>query len=371
MNDARIVHDVPASDDTPADALQLVAPAPAPRASRRRASTEVAPAAPLLERPAALQTASGRCWLGTSSWSFPGWKGLVYAGEHAESVLARRGLAAYARHPLLDLAGIDRGFYAALEAAQLRAYAQQVPADFRFLVKAPDFITGAMQRNGQGRPTEPNPSHLDATLAIDQFVEPCREGLGRKLGVLVFQCSPLPRAWLRDPARWIERLGAFLERLPSGTPYAVEIRDPELLTPRLMRTLRAVGAGYCIGLHARMPPIDRQLRALDALEKQRVGPLVVRWSLHPGIDYAQAKSRYAPFTRLVDEDADTRERLAERAAAVLRAGQPVYVAANNKAEGSAPLTLAALAERIAARLSCSDDREAAPLNDAGATRTSS
>ena len=53
-----------------------------------------------------------RIHLGTSSWSFPGWTGLVYAlrnGKPAtEQVLARHGLAAYARHPLFRTVKIGR-----------------------------------------------------------------------------------------------------------------------------------------------------------------------------------------------------------------------------------------------------------------------
>src|SRR5262245_47355549 len=51
-------------------------------------------------------------YLGTSSWSFPGWQGIVYDGRASETQLARHGLAAYARHPLLRAVGIDRTYYA-------------------------------------------------------------------------------------------------------------------------------------------------------------------------------------------------------------------------------------------------------------------
>src|SRR5262245_23045170 len=40
-------------------------------------------------------------YLGTSSWAFPGWQGLVYDRLATPSALARHGLAAYAQHPLL------------------------------------------------------------------------------------------------------------------------------------------------------------------------------------------------------------------------------------------------------------------------------
>ena len=78
------------------------------------------------------------------------------------------------------------------------------------------------------------------------------------------------------------------------------------------------------------------------------GPLVVRWSLHAGFKYADAKSRYFPFNRIVDEDLDTRESLARACVDTLEKGYPVYVVVNNKAEGSSPLTVEALAARVAA-----------------------
>lgn len=40
---------------------------------------------------------SGQIRLGTSSWHFPGWGGLVWAGSYSEALVARQGLAAYAR----------------------------------------------------------------------------------------------------------------------------------------------------------------------------------------------------------------------------------------------------------------------------------
>ncbi len=75
-------------------------------------------------------------YLGTSSWSYNGWNGLVYDGEYSDSLLSRKGLAAYSRHPLLRAAGIDRGFYGPIPLADYLSYAAQVPEQFRFLVSA-------------------------------------------------------------------------------------------------------------------------------------------------------------------------------------------------------------------------------------------
>ena len=49
--------------------------------------------------------------LGTSSWSFPGWRGIVWNAHASEATLARDGLRAYANHPLFRTVGIDKTYY--------------------------------------------------------------------------------------------------------------------------------------------------------------------------------------------------------------------------------------------------------------------
>jgi uncharacterized protein YecE (DUF72 family) len=300
-------------------------------------------------------------YFGTSSWSFPGWSRIVYGGDYTEAQLARDGLPAYAAHPVLRAVGIDRGFYQPLAAADYARYAQQVPAAFRFLVKAPAAITDAVLRAAGGEPERANPTFLDAAACAERFVLPALEGLGAKAGPLVFQLSPLPREWLQPPAAHalIERIGAFLAALPRAvngqTPtYALEVRDGALLTPRLVRMLRAAGARLTIAIHARLPNAARQGAALRALEAdgaqgetwQLRGPLVVRWNLHAGFRYEEAKRRYAPFDRLLDPDLVTRGTLAHLIRVALASRQPAFVIVNNKAEGCAPLSCVELARAV-------------------------
>jgi hypothetical protein len=68
--------------------------------------------------------------------------------------------------------------------------------------------------------------------------------------------------------------------------------------------------------------------------------------LHTGLGYEEAQHRYAPFSSLVDEDPPNRSALAELVLDHALAGHDVIVTANNKAEGSAPLTLYRLAGAI-------------------------
>lgn len=297
---------------------------------------------------------SPRIHLGTSSWSFPSWRGLVWAGAHSEAVLAREGLHAYARHPLLRTVSIDRSFYRPMTAAQFAAYAAQVSDDFRFMVKAPALVTDAVLRASDGRGVQPNPAFLDPQVAIEQFVQPALDGLGARIGALVFEIPPLPTALRRDMPALFARLGRLLAALPALAPtapegvIAVEVRDPDWLLPAFRDVLRDHGARYCLGLHPRLPPITEQLPLLRAMWP---GPLVCRWSLnrlHGAQGYEAAKAGYAPFDQLVDPDPGTREALARIIRGTAGAGFPVYVSANNKAEGCAPLSVIELARAITA-----------------------
>jgi len=317
----------------------------APRPARRTA--DVGPAAV----PAPLAAVAARLppdlRLGTSSWSFPGWSGIVYDRQVPSPELARGGLAAYARHPLLRAVGIDRTFYEPLPATAFAEYAAAVPSDFRFLVKAASLCTTPWVRDGSGRAAGRNERFLDSGWAADEVVGPAVEGLGAKAGVLLFQFSPLGPAALRDPPRFAARLAAFLSALPAGVPRAVELRDRDLLCPEYFEALAAGGATHCVNVHPRMPDPREQWHLAGA---DPARPLVVRWMLHAGLDYENAVSRYEPFSRLVDEDPVCRETLADLCLRHAGRGAGVILVANNKAEGSAPLTVFRLAERIAQRV---------------------
>lgn len=292
--------------------------------------------------------------LGTSSWHYPGWKDLVWDRDYPAEALSRHGLPAYAQHPLFRTVGLDRSFHRPMSREAFATLAAQVPADFRFVVKAPGLVTDALVRDSSGRGRQVNGDFLDPRRAQREFVEPVLAGLGAKLGVVVFQISPLPAAWLQRMPELIGRLRELLavtRRLQAqGVIVAVEVRDGQWLSPYFSQMLRDAGATYCLGLHAKMPPIQEQLPVLRALWP---GPLVCRWNLNPlhgAYGYEDARDKYSPYHRLVDPDPATRAQLARVIAGTAGAGQPVYVTLSNKAEGSAPLSVLALAQAVQARM---------------------
>lgn len=284
--------------------------------------------------------------MGTSSWAYTGWADLVYAREYPQQRLSREGLGAYAAHPLMRAVGVDRSYYSPPSADEFAAYAAAVPPDFRFLVKAHEACTIAVYprhaRYGAQR-GQPNPAFLDVTYASEQVVGPTVAGLGDRLGPILFQFSPTDVDALGGPRWFAERVHKFLAGLPRGPLYAVEIRNRELMTGSYAEALADCGASHCINVYPGMPPARQQF---ERTRQAGARAVVCRWMLHPRMTYETAESAYEPFNRLVDADPDNREELAQVCLQAAALGLDTHVIVNNKAEGSSPCTIAALAARI-------------------------
>lgn len=282
--------------------------------------------------------------LGTMSWSFAGWRGIVFGQSVPESALAARGLEAYGRHPLLRAVEIDRSYYEPLRVEQLGAYARQVPDGFQFLVKAHEacsvrrYPTHARYGSKRG---ELNPSYLDAAYATEAVVQPVVSALGQKLGAILFQFSPAREA--PDPKAFADELGNFLSQLPRGVSYAVELRDARTFTADYIDALIAGGAVHCHNSHGAMPDVLAQAKRVPPAARR---PLVVRWLLARGERYDDMRQRYHPFDRIIREDLPVRSAIARLVARAAAHDVPALVTINNKAEGCAPESAFRLAQAI-------------------------
>lgn len=287
--------------------------------------------------------------LGGCSWIFPGWAGLVFDRKVPIDRLRSEGLKAYARHPLLRTVCVDRTYYAPVPPSLLQRYAQEVPKDFRFVVKAHDVLTLPRfpdhPRYGARRGTR-NAHYLSPSYAAEAVVGPYVEGLGEKAGALLFQFSPpSPLAEPVEVEAFPDQLHRFLSALPKGPRYAVELRDPSLLTPRYGQALAAAGTIHALNVWGSMPELERQADLVQALGKPE---LLIRWMLPSTLSFAEAEERYTPFDRLGSVDPEVRAsvvRLCRQAAA---RNKPVCVLISNHAEGSAPLTAFDLARALVA-----------------------
>lgn len=284
--------------------------------------------------------------LGTSSWTFPGWAGLVYHQRYKDQrAFLRDSLGEYAQHPLMRTVGVDRGYYTPVSEEELAAYSSQLPDDFRAAMKVWQRVTmpgyPRHPRYGEDAGKE-NPSFLDPELFAHAVHEPARAGFSQHMGPWIIEIAPSPSPI--DPTWFYEKLDAFLDAAPKDFPFAVELRNRKLLTPEYARTLQKHGAAHVFNYWSRMPQIADQMRVDGLLEGAL---LVVRLLLPPGQRYADLQKEYAPFDRLVAPQLEMRQDVARLVRTALERDMECYVIVNNKAEGSSPLTVRALAELLA------------------------
>jgi uncharacterized protein YecE (DUF72 family) len=299
---------------------------------------------------------------GTSSWSFPGWAGIVWKGNPNETTLARGGLEAYARHPLLRAVSVDRSAYRPLTAEDIAGYEHQVASaqtlatkangralpPFRMLYKVWDEVTTAVfpehPRYGV-RAGSRNPLFLDVERLKAEVLAPWAalerpSDANETRGPFLVQLTPMPAGLVSERAL-VAKVDDFISRLPSGHRWAFELRNAELFGSRWLDMLRANRAAHVFTYWTAMPSLREQLRA-----RAITSPFtVVRLMLPPYTRYASRRAEMAPFDKIVESQNDMRSDVVDILRAAAEAGcDEGFVLVNNKAEGSAPLTVRGLAK---------------------------
>ncbi|MHB9030796.1 MAG: DUF72 domain-containing protein [Candidatus Latescibacterota bacterium] len=157
--------------------------------------------------------------IGTSGWHYEHWTGVFYPGNLHKPEWLRY----YSEH--LDSVEINNSFYRLPERKTFENWREQTPDNFVFAVKASRFITHIKKLR-------------DSREMVPRFMERA-EGLGKKLGITLFQ---LPPGWNFDG----DRLEEFLEALPAGCRYVCEFRNASWLQDRTYDLLERHGVAFCI-----------------------------------------------------------------------------------------------------------------------------
>ena len=158
-------------------------------------------------------------YVGTSGYSYKEWKGSFYP----QKLPAKQMLGYYSEH--FRTVEINYTFRRLPTASVLDTWADAVPADFRFVLKAPELITHRKRLK-------------DAGDALSGFLEIAGKLKGR-LGPLLFQ---LPPTFKKDAPR----LRTFLALLPAERRVAFEFRHPSWLDDEVVGLLREHRAALCI-----------------------------------------------------------------------------------------------------------------------------
>ncbi|HKW40311.1 MAG TPA: DUF72 domain-containing protein [Gemmatimonadales bacterium] len=276
---------------------------------------------------------------GTSTWTYDGWSGDVYHRHYRGAEPARR-LEEYARYPLFGTVGIDSAYYDAPSEDVLAAYARALPPGFPCVSKVWDRITAKrIERRS-------NPDFLNADLFKEAVLEPFERMFRDHAGCFVFEFQPMRGKDRPAPDAWAEQLDGFLRQLPRDFRYAVELRNPELLTDAHGATLARHGVAHVFNSWNEMPPIGDQLE-LPWTFPVGTGFTVARGLLRPGRAYADAVRLFEPYDRIRDPQPDVRQDLLRLVAEVIRRHLEALILVNNRLEGNAPGTIRALVEHLA------------------------
>jgi uncharacterized protein YecE (DUF72 family) len=281
---------------------------------------------------------------GTSTWTYDGWAGDVYHRAYRGPQPAKR-LEEYGRYPLFRTVGIDSAFYQPPTEQALAAYARALPPGFPCVSKVWDRITARrfnQDRRWGNLAGLRNPDFLDAQLFKDAVLLPYERAFRDHAGCFVFEFQAMRGKDLPDIGDWAEQLNGFLEQLPVSYRYAVELRNPELLHDLHGAVLRRHGVAHVFNSWTEMPSIGAQL---DLPWTFPATFTIARALLKPGRKYEDAVRRFQPYDRVQEPVPDLRRDLLRLMAEAVRRRIEALIVVNNRAEGNAPGTIRALAER--------------------------
>lgn len=277
--------------------------------------------------------------IGTCSWKFDTWKGLFY--DPSKTYRPDDYLPDYARH--LDTVEIDQWFWSLFpggirlpDIGTVKTYAESVPDDFIFTIKAPNSLTlthfyAKQTRKYAEYAGKANKYFLDNEL-LERFLERLTL-MENKLGPIMFQFEYLNKKKMPSKEIFLSRFHEFMERAPKGYQYAVEIRNPNYFSPILFKFLKEhhIGFVYLEGYY--MPHIGE---VFAKFEPATADFCIIR--LHGGDRMEIEEATGELWNRVISP----KPKGLEAAARIVRANRKrnilTFVNLNNHFEGSAPLT---------------------------------
>jgi len=286
--------------------------------------------------------------IGGSSWKYEGWLDQIYTrgryqtrGRFSKRLFEDTCLAEYAE-TFPTVCG-DFAFYQFPAPAFWEKLFRQTPPGFRWGFKAPEHITvptWPVQARYGALAGLKNHTFLEAALFGQAFLgamEPWRA----QAGVIIFEFGTFRQTDFADAGQFVERLDPFLDALPAGWRFAVEIRNADFLVPRYFDCLRAHDVTHVYNAWTRMPEIGEQL----AIPGSRTTELIVaRALLKKGRPYEEAVRRFAPYERVQEVNEPARRGLRELVHVSVVDGSPAFLFVNNRLEGNSPGTMVAITD---------------------------
>jgi uncharacterized protein YecE (DUF72 family) len=278
---------------------------------------------------------------GTCSWKYDSWQGIVYSPNAKNNYLNE-----YSKK--YNTVEIDQWFWSLFGVDKIalplpnvvKEYSNSVPDDFKFTVKIPNSISLThFYRKHKTEPLTENPFFLSNDL-FDRFLNSL-ETMRPKLGMLMFQFEYLNMQKMPSMMAFIDKVTNFISKCDRELNYGIEIRNPNYLKQRYFKFLNEeqIGHVFCHGYY--MPPSNE---IYDRYKEYLQNTMVIR--LHgPDRSDIEEKSK-GLWNKIIEPKDDEISRITRVIENIHSRNLDLYVNANNHYEGSAPLTLQRIQERL-------------------------
>jgi uncharacterized protein YecE (DUF72 family) len=140
-----------------------------------------------------------------------------------------------------------------------------------------------------------------------------------------------------------EALSKFFASLPNSFRYGVEIRQAQFLEPEYFRALRENGVAHVFNSWTEMPGIDEQISDSEAFTANFTAS---RALLRPGRGHENSVRMFSPYREIKEPNAEVRAALRDLLIRAKKRAEPTFIFVNNRLEGFAPGTIAAIVEGI-------------------------
>lgn len=278
---------------------------------------------------------------GTCSWKYDSWKGIIYPPAGKFNYLSE-----YAKH--FNTVEVDQWFWSLQSVDKItlpqekdvKDYNNSVPDDFLFTIKVPNSLT--LTHFYKKKKTDPliaNPHFLSEDL-YNSFIKTIKP-IKTKTGVLIFQFEYLNKEKMNSQMQFIEMFESFLENIRGEFRIGVEIRNPNYLNQKFFEFINKNKLVMVFLQGYYMPPV---WEVFDKYRNLLEGTVVLR--LHgPDRKGIEVKTENV-WNNIVEPKDDEIDKIIDIINYLDSQKVDTYVNVNNHFEGSAPLTINKIKERL-------------------------
>jgi uncharacterized protein YecE (DUF72 family) len=273
----------------------------------------------------------GKLFLGTCSWNYDSWEGLVYTNKCRS---AAEYLNEYSKH--FDTAEIDSWFYKIPSQKEVIDYKNYAKPNFRFTCKAPEQISLTHHRNyNKSRELITNPDFLSYEL-FSTFINAI-EPLLPQIDCIMFEFEYLNQMKMSSLNAFLDQIGSFIKKVETkNVPIGIETRNKNYLCNDYFTFLKEYSLIPVFSEKQFMPHIYEVYNKYSNLIENNV---VIRLL---GGDRKEIELKTNQQWNKIVEEKNDKHLIAQMANDIIGKGMNCIINVNNHFEGSAPLTIQAI-----------------------------